>query len=391
MLKEFVEIAEKREEPFSSICARFGLSRTTGYKWLKRFKVEGPAGLVEQSRRPKNNPRKIPDAVENLVFELRRNYPDWSAATIGEELERRGVSPLPAPSTIDLILRRRREKVAIQVAALGANADVLKFEPNFRWAIRKGREIRLADGSIVQPVAVRDIATHFVLGMALLGVNDREETVRELLQTIFVRYGLPWRIVIPAPQSHTAMSVWLIQLGLGVDFSPEIILARETELQQLAFRLAALPSYQRNGLEERALKLDTFEPLYRTKIMDRAHGAALLDRIREQQNFGGKQEALQKRSPMALYRPSARGCPKELPELCYPPEAEVRLVSEKGILTFKRRLVHIGRVFAGLSVELRPVPMAERYLVLLGGQVLGEVDLSKAEIDDTTSLPLRVM
>lgn len=390
MLREFVEIAEKREEPFSSICARFGVSRTTGYKWLKRYRERGVAGLVEQSRRPKSSPRKIPESVEDLVHSLRRENPDWSGVRIAEELKAKEISPLPAPSTIDLILRRRRlGNQARQVATWGAKADVMRFEPNYRWAIQYGRIIRLANGEETCPVLVRDVATKFIIGGTLLKKSERDTAMIPWLESLFKRFGMPWRMRIPVARNYTDLEVWLIRLGQGVDFAPEVSSDENSELRHLASSLAKLPSYQRGPLEERAFKKDTFDALYRTPGLVRDRAQALIEGIREKENFGGKQEALQKRSPIALYRPSIRDFPSLLPEISYESQAEVRLVSEKGMFTFQRRLVHVGRNFAGLLVELRPLPEMDHYLVLLSMQVLGEVDLSNAKRDETTSLPLR--
>lgn len=36
----------------SELCARYGTSRRTGYKWLGRLEAEGAAGLVDRSRAP---------------------------------------------------------------------------------------------------------------------------------------------------------------------------------------------------------------------------------------------------------------------------------------------------------------------------------------------------
>lgn len=391
MWREFVEFAEKGDEPFTAICARFGVSRKTGYKWLNRFRAEGEAGLVEQSRRPKTSPRKTPEAVEDLVFALRRENPEWSAARISAELKEQGVSPLPAPSTIDLILRRRREIASLQTVALGAHADALRFEPNYRWTLQTGEELRVAGGGLMTPLLARDETTGFIVGTTLLPGARRDETLTAFLTTLFQRHGLPWRLRLPTERAHTALSVWLMRLGLGVDFSPAAgaLAGEDAEREQLAARLAKLPSYQRAALEERALKPDVFEPLRVARGQSETALHATLQKIREQVNFGGKQEALQKRSPISLYRPSARAFPESLPPVGYAPEAEVRLVSEKGIFTYRRRLIHVGRALAGYEVELRPLPEDERYLVLFAGQILGQVDLTSAAIDETTSLPLQ--
>ena len=389
-MREFVEAAEKREEPFSSTCARFGVSRTTGYKWLKRFRERGAAGLVAQSRRPKNSPNRIPESIENLVHSLRRENPDWSGARIYEELKLRKVSPTPAPSTIDLILRRRRlESQDMRLITDSTKADVMRFEPNYRWAIQYGRTIRLANGEDACPVLVRDVATQFIIGGTLLTKSERDSLMKPWLESLFKHFGMPWRMHIPGVRSYTDLEVWLIRLGLRVDFAPEASRQGSAELEHLASRLAKLPSYQRGPLEDRALNKDIFDTLYRISDLAKNRAQALLEGIREKENFGGKQEAMQKLSPIALYRSSIRDYPLSLSEVSYAPGAEVRLVSEKGIFTFQRRLVHVGRIFAGHLVELRALPEIDHYQVLLSMQVLGEVDLSTAERDETTSLPVR--
>lgn len=387
MWREFIELAERGDEPFNAICARFGVSRKTGYKWLNRFRTEGEAGLVEQSRRPKTSPRKTPEPVADLVLGLRRENPDWSAARISAELKEQGVTPVPAPSTIDLILRRRREQALAQAAALGPQADALRFEPNYRWTLRLGREVKLG-GAAAVPVLVGDDTTHFMVAASFVPVARREEALRIFLEQLFRREGLPWRLALPAPRTCSALTVWLMRLGVAVDFVPEKV---PEGGWQLAARLADLPSYQRAALQARMPKADLLEPIYQARALTEKQAAALLEQIREQNNFGGPQEAMQQRSPLSLYRPSARVLPDELPEPAYAPEANVRLVSEKGIFTFQRRLIHVGRALAGLTVELKPTPVADHFVVLFAGQVLGQADLSAAEVDETTSLSLHAV
>jgi len=35
--------------PVAHVAAELGVSRATGYKWLARYRLEGPAGLVDRS------------------------------------------------------------------------------------------------------------------------------------------------------------------------------------------------------------------------------------------------------------------------------------------------------------------------------------------------------
>lgn len=53
---EFVQMADQPNANMSQLCRRFGISRHTGYKWLRRYRDEGREGLEERSRRPDHSP-----------------------------------------------------------------------------------------------------------------------------------------------------------------------------------------------------------------------------------------------------------------------------------------------------------------------------------------------
>lgn len=48
----FVSACLRQEEPMSSLCRRYGISRKTGYKWLGRYHEHGAAGLQARSSAP---------------------------------------------------------------------------------------------------------------------------------------------------------------------------------------------------------------------------------------------------------------------------------------------------------------------------------------------------
>lgn len=55
-----------------AVCRRFGISRPTLRKWLRRYDAEGDAGLTERSRRPCRSPaRKIGESETELIVRLR--------------------------------------------------------------------------------------------------------------------------------------------------------------------------------------------------------------------------------------------------------------------------------------------------------------------------------
>ena len=86
--------------PVSHVAKELGVSRQCGHRWVSRFRLQGEAGLVERSSRPRRCPRRTSSQVEELVLALRRTErrgQDW----IGPELG------LPA-RTVSAILRRHR-------------------------------------------------------------------------------------------------------------------------------------------------------------------------------------------------------------------------------------------------------------------------------------------
>ena len=50
----------------ADLCARYDISRRTGYKWLARFQEEGRRGLGDRSRAPHQCPHRISDIVAEL-------------------------------------------------------------------------------------------------------------------------------------------------------------------------------------------------------------------------------------------------------------------------------------------------------------------------------------
>ena len=65
--KNFIEAVLAREGSFRALCARFGISRRVGYKWLERYRKAGEKGLRDASRRPP--PRRPKRLLNNGSFD----------------------------------------------------------------------------------------------------------------------------------------------------------------------------------------------------------------------------------------------------------------------------------------------------------------------------------
>src|SRR2546428_2940955 len=110
----FVADWDRRLYRVTELCARYGVSRKTGYKWLARYADVGVAGLAERSRAPHRCPHRIAPAVAAAIVEARRQHPSWGPRKLLVWLaDRRPGLELPAASTAgDLfhppgLLRRR--------------------------------------------------------------------------------------------------------------------------------------------------------------------------------------------------------------------------------------------------------------------------------------------
>lgn len=95
----------------AAFCRERGISRDTFYRWRRRYRDEGLAGLEPRSSAPKASPGRTSTSVEDAVVALRKELEeaglDAGAATIQWHLGRRGMRAVPSVATIWRILVRR--------------------------------------------------------------------------------------------------------------------------------------------------------------------------------------------------------------------------------------------------------------------------------------------
>src|SRR5476649_2383577 len=89
--------------PVSAACRMFGISRKTGYKWLKRYQASMP--LVDVSKRPRHSPARTPDALETAILQVRDHH-GWGPRKIRAFLITQLRLELPSIRTVANILTR---------------------------------------------------------------------------------------------------------------------------------------------------------------------------------------------------------------------------------------------------------------------------------------------
>jgi transposase len=73
----FVVAVRKEETAVAQVCRQFGISRTTGYRWLTRVGQERLAGLTDRSRARKTQAHATPAASVAEIVALKHRYPSW--------------------------------------------------------------------------------------------------------------------------------------------------------------------------------------------------------------------------------------------------------------------------------------------------------------------------
>jgi transposase InsO family protein len=82
----------------ATAAAAQGISRATGHKWVRRYRLEGPAGLVDRSSRPRRSPHATPAHEVQRIVAARQAW-RWGPDRLGPLLGH------PA-STVGAVLRR---------------------------------------------------------------------------------------------------------------------------------------------------------------------------------------------------------------------------------------------------------------------------------------------
>jgi transposase InsO family protein len=95
----------------TEFCRDHEISRQTFYKYRRRFREQGLAGLEERSRRPLTSPGQTEAAVEELLVATRVSLVgqgrDHGAQSIVWALQDDGITGVPSPATVWRILARR--------------------------------------------------------------------------------------------------------------------------------------------------------------------------------------------------------------------------------------------------------------------------------------------
>ena len=354
-------------EGMSEVCREFGISRKTGYKIFNRYRDQGLDALTDRSRRPVRYANQLPDQVERLIVDLKRDRPHWGARKIRELLVRKlaGDVRLPAKSTVHAVLDRhdmvkhaRQRKSRAEGTPLSAGV-----EPNALWCADFKGEFKLGNGRYCYPLTVSDHAARYLL-LCEACESTREAPVIEAFQQLFRNRGLPAAIRsdngLPFASPNglynlSRLSVWWLRLGIAIE--------------------RIKPGHpQQNGRHERmhlTLKKEATRPPGLNSLQQQARFDAFVREF----NAERPHEALAMRCPAELYTASPRPY-IGLPQLEYPQHDRDILVTACGRICLHRKKINISTVLAGQKLGIKEVDDGI-WLVSFMHYDLGYIDLEQ--------------
>ncbi|UHS62296.1 IS481 family transposase [Agrobacterium vaccinii] len=358
--REFVMLASLDGANVSALCRRFGISRQTGYVWLRR--VQAGEAVQDRSRRPHSSPRRTPDDVERRVLDIRDEHPAWGARKIARRLQDLAMEPLSA-STIHAVLTRH-DRIGQQTKERMANGRFEREAPNLLWQMDFKGRIRMACGNWCYPLTIIDDHSRFAIAIEAC-LDERLGTVRSRLETILRRYGLPMAIYCDngnpwdtgVPNQWTRLWVWLLKLGI------ELIHSRPYHPQGRG----------KNERFHRSLKAEVID--FAT-FSDQAHAQKAFDRWRDIYNHHRPHEAIGMAVQASRYRPSPRPFPSQLPEPVYDSTETIRCVSStKGYVSFKGKAWRVPNAFRSERLAIRLLNRNGLYGVFFGATQVAKINL----------------
>jgi len=359
----FVGLAAEPGSVMAEVCRAFRISRQTGYKWLRRYRRWGVAGLAEQSRRPRHPARATAEIWIERLRLARQRHKRWGPKKLRVWLQRQHPrARVPSASTLGRLLRRQGWACAPLWRRRGPGRTWPVFgrprRPNEVWTVDFKGYFHTGDGRRCDPLTVRDAYSRYGLCVRVLHGHKLASVQREFMR-LFRRFGLPLRIHAdqgrpwagPGPGWLSQLSAWWISLGIQPTFS----------------RRARPGDNAAHEQWHRELKADTTRPpAARPSAQQRRFQAWL-----RLYNHERPHEALGMSVPARVYYPSRRRYRgSRLPR--YPKGWSTKRVRPNGEIYWQGRSRFIGEAFVGHRVALKP-ERQDRWRVYFYDWLIGEI------------------
>ena len=360
--KEFVEAAQSCSN-FSSLCREFGITRATGYKWVKRY--ENDEVLTDRSRCPNFTANKTSEVIEAQIIETRTGHPGWGAKKIKVSLENKGVE-MPCVKTVNNILNRYGCISKEESLKHKAFTRFEKERCNEMWQTDFKGEFKMQDGNYCFPLDIFDDHSRFVIR-----IKPSESTSNLVLPTFreaFYEYGMPDSVLSDNGaqfagfrQGYTQFEKWL----MNHDVAP--IHGR-------------IKHPQTQGKIERFHRAMNQELLKHYTPKDISDAERVFNEWRDCYNNERPHEALGMKCPSDIYVPSERTYYDQVDKYEYSGKYHVIKVNNWGYVRFDRWQIYLSETMIDERIEFRPNPSGDTFIACYRNFAIGEFDVHTGKL-----------
>lgn len=329
----------------SEVARRYGVTRQTVHRWLRRYASGGVAGLVDGSPKPDTCPHQMSPVVEALIVELRLDNPGWGPRTLLFKLEAAGVDPLPGRSSVYRCLVRHG--LIEPAARRRKKADYKRWERSRAmelWQMDVVGGVMLADGRKASIVSGIDDHSRFVVSAHVVE-RATARPVCDALAKAMRAHGVPEQILTDNGKVFTG------RFGPG---NGEVLFDRICRENGIKHILTAPRSPTTTGKVERWHKTLRREFLNGKVFDDVTDAQARVDEWVQTYNFDRRHQGIGDVVPYERFRLAAED-ETTLPTVAAESEAErvtTRKVSKSGKISFASKPYHVGVWLDGETVEV---------------------------------------
>ena len=325
----------------TDVAVRFGVTRQTVHRWLRRYASGGLAGLADGTAKPLSCPHQMLPVVEARIVELRRLHPGWGPRTLLFRLEAERVVPLPGRSSVYRCLVRHG--LIEPEARRRKKADYRRWERSRSmelWQMDIVGGVQLVNGWKASIVSGIDDHSRFVISAHVVERATARPTCEALTKAMRA-FGVPQEILTDNGKVFTG------RFGPGTG---EVLFDRICRENGIKHILTAPRSPTTTGKVERWHKTMRREFLNGKVFESIADAQAQLDRWVHEYNHDRRHQGIGDVVPWERFRLAAANPI----EATVPVEEPVttRRVGQDGKISFASEFYPVGVWVAGETVEV---------------------------------------
>lgn len=396
-----------RGRTLPEIAADLGCAVSTARKWWRKAREQGRSGLqsTRRGRKPSGVLSQFAPDIITAALRLKRTNPTWGPARVLVDLQRDpALAGLPLPSRSRLALLFKAEcPQCLEPRRPKRPARVPPAQPQAVhecWQLDMQEGIALGDGTIATTCTIRDPVGAAILAAQAFDVTTSGhyrklcwEEIRRVIRSAATRWGtLPDALQTdnevclggqPSDPAPSRLTLWLRGLGVAHRF---IRPHRPTDQAQIERTHRTLDTFtgMLNGLADLATlqaRLDVEVEVYNTLFPSRASNCDGRPPLK------AHPELLQARRPYKPEQERTLFNEQRVYEYLETIPLE-RKVSQVGQIQVGRRLLGVGRRYAGQFVRVECVSISRQWVVYTrDGQEVAHHAMQGLDAAALTGLP----